>query len=300
MIQSERYILLFKDVPEECQQMPELPIEERARNFEEVELGFTKEQAILEASRCLSCRACLGCGLCAATCHARAIELANGDKEIEIEVDSIVVTPGVERICSSIEEKFGYGKYLNVVNFVEFERILSDAGPYGGLVLRPYDGEIPRKIAFVQCSKERDNGLLFSYATKEALYAQQKTKDLEAHLFLSGTGFDELKKYSGRSSKITCRVAEVIGMKEKEADRNLIIKFLEDGRVREEEFDMAVLLTWLELPSYVKGLSEKWGLRLKSETFCEVEDISLKETSKPGVFFAGYYFDSNCCPSKEE
>ncbi|MDQ1318076.1 MAG: glutamate synthase small chain [Candidatus Poribacteria bacterium] len=44
--------------------MPEQPPEERACNFEEVALGYTEEQAILEATRCLQCKrpACVeGC-----------------------------------------------------------------------------------------------------------------------------------------------------------------------------------------------------------------------------------------------
>jgi len=35
-------------------EMPSLPIEDR-RNFKETELGFSKEQAIMEAKRCLRC-----------------------------------------------------------------------------------------------------------------------------------------------------------------------------------------------------------------------------------------------------
>ena len=40
----------------ERQIMPELPIASRIRNFEEVALGFTPEQALAEANRCLDCR----------------------------------------------------------------------------------------------------------------------------------------------------------------------------------------------------------------------------------------------------
>jgi glutamate synthase (NADPH/NADH) small chain len=40
----------------ERQIMPELPIETRVHNFEEVALGFTPEQALAEANRCLDCR----------------------------------------------------------------------------------------------------------------------------------------------------------------------------------------------------------------------------------------------------
>lgn len=36
-------------------EMPKLPIKARKKNFEEIELGFTKEMAIKEARRCLRC-----------------------------------------------------------------------------------------------------------------------------------------------------------------------------------------------------------------------------------------------------
>ena len=36
--------------------MPEQPAEERRKNFNEVALGYTKEDALAEASRCLSCK----------------------------------------------------------------------------------------------------------------------------------------------------------------------------------------------------------------------------------------------------
>ncbi|SDF87496.1 NADPH-dependent glutamate synthase [Sporolituus thermophilus] len=39
------------------QPMPEQPAAERVRNFGEVALGYTEEQALLEASRCLQCKA---------------------------------------------------------------------------------------------------------------------------------------------------------------------------------------------------------------------------------------------------
>jgi len=54
--------IIPRGVPfEEHQKMPELPPEVRAKNFEEVELGFTPEQAVQEAKRCLACRTCHQC-----------------------------------------------------------------------------------------------------------------------------------------------------------------------------------------------------------------------------------------------
>ena len=37
------------------QMMPTLPLKERIRSFNEVELGLTKKVAVIEASRCLQC-----------------------------------------------------------------------------------------------------------------------------------------------------------------------------------------------------------------------------------------------------
>lgn len=51
--------------------------QERIKGYEEAELGFTQEQAIKEASRCLSCETnvCIGCSMCADNCLADAIDI---------------------------------------------------------------------------------------------------------------------------------------------------------------------------------------------------------------------------------
>jgi Pyruvate/2-oxoacid:ferredoxin oxidoreductase delta subunit len=51
-----------KDItPRRRQRMPVIPVGRANRNFEEVELGFTEEQAIAEAERCLECKTCNRC-----------------------------------------------------------------------------------------------------------------------------------------------------------------------------------------------------------------------------------------------
>ena len=48
-------------VPAKRQQVPSLSAEESIQSFKKVELGFSKEQAIQEAMRCLRCRTCNRC-----------------------------------------------------------------------------------------------------------------------------------------------------------------------------------------------------------------------------------------------
>ena len=63
-------------------QMPSLPIDERLRDFSPIELGFSEEQAINEAKRCLRCdlpitvnaENCTGCLTCIMRCSLRFAE----------------------------------------------------------------------------------------------------------------------------------------------------------------------------------------------------------------------------------
>ncbi|MFH1020922.1 MAG: FAD-dependent oxidoreductase [Pseudomonadota bacterium] len=49
-------------------EMPERQPKVRRRDFEEVELGFTRDQAVAEASRCLQCSSCCECRICEGVC----------------------------------------------------------------------------------------------------------------------------------------------------------------------------------------------------------------------------------------
>ncbi|MFC1593283.1 hypothetical protein ACFL4C_04650 [Candidatus Omnitrophota bacterium] len=286
-----RYIIESKDIPTERNNIPELAVEERVKNFNEVELGYNREQAVAEATRCLSCRRCIGCGLCLAVCKPQAIDYAQVDSEIELDADSIIITLGVERIPSNIEGKFGYGKYINVVTFPEFERILSDNGLHKGLLLRPYDGEIPQKIAFIPGDAYQSTQSL-SYALKAILAAQRKVQGLESHLFFpdAETHLSEIKRYLGKESKANVSTGEVLAVIEGKDTSNLIVEFVQSNKTRKEEFELVVLLTTFELPDDIKELTKILELDFASYRFQETVDTSLVKTAKDGILLSGMAF----------
>ncbi len=99
VFESQLIIDTWGVLPEERTAMPALPVAQRRGNFKEVELGLTKEQAVAEAKRCLSCDCkicinllgcpaliieegkaavdttqCPGCGVCAQVCPFDAIK----------------------------------------------------------------------------------------------------------------------------------------------------------------------------------------------------------------------------------
>ena len=183
--EKDRYIIAFEDIPKERAHMPELPAGERVKNFEEIEKGFSPEQAQEEAQRCLSCRRCLGCKLCLAACEEDAIVFDQVDEIQELEVDSIIITPGILQPCEQPDQRFGYGSSLNVLTDLEFEGMLHPEGPYGGLILRPSDGEIPTKIAFLYSDEKKRNLNGLGLLLKEAAAAGQKIEGSELWLFSS-------------------------------------------------------------------------------------------------------------------
>jgi Pyruvate/2-oxoacid:ferredoxin oxidoreductase delta subunit len=62
-------ILPLNVIPAKRQEMPALPASERTGSFREVERGFSEEQAVEEAQRCLRCKTC-NCCLAETVCVA--------------------------------------------------------------------------------------------------------------------------------------------------------------------------------------------------------------------------------------
>ena len=114
-----------------------------------MELVLTEEQAKQEASRCLACGICSECHLCVEVCKREAIDHQQAPTQEEIEVGSVILSPGYSLYQPELSPELGYGRYANVVTSMEFERMLSASGPWGGHVSRrSSDHREPKKIAF--------------------------------------------------------------------------------------------------------------------------------------------------------
>ena len=247
-------------------EMNELAVAERIGNFREVALGFTPEQAVREAMRCLAgqVEGCIECQECVRHCDAKAIDLHQQDSRMELHVGAVILAPGYESFDARGKPQLGYGRFRNVITAPEFERILSASGPFQGKVVRPSDQKTPRRIAFIQCvgsrERERDycSAVCCMYATKEALIAREHIgEDLQCDIFFMdlrayGKGFEayyERAKTQG-VNYIRCRPPVI---EEIPASGNLTIQYLIEGdRKTAREYDLVVLSTGL-LPPKTSG-----------------------------------------------
>jgi len=246
---------------------------------------------------------CIGCGICASQCEAEAIEYSQKETIVEMRVGSIILAPGYEEFNLSLKPEYGYGKFPNVVSSLDLERMLSATGPYGGLVLRPSDGEIPRNIAFIQCVGSRDKQIGKTYcssvccmfAIKEAIIAQEHTPGLKPYIFFLdirafGKEFDE---YYIRAEEVhnikfvkNNRIAKV---EEDPATKNLIVWYQDGENLKSEEFDMVVLSVGTSPPKDTERMSRLFGINLNKYGFANTSVFSPLETNVPGIFVCGAF-----------
>jgi len=195
----------------------------------------------------------------------------------------------VEKIifAAEMEEKIPpeeYKMYQNVVTQIEFERMLSESGPYGGIIMRPFDGDIPKKIAFIQTQADEDecSPIAFKLLLQEARSAEERGVDscIFAREIYEDTG-------DVKSLKILD-----ITIMETEARKNLSLKYKyavegEEEEEMEEEFEMVVLSPGFSVPEHVKETGKLIGVKPEEiECRAPTVEFEMMKTEKDGVFIA--------------
>lgn len=290
--------------------MPRLPEGERGRDFREIDLGYTKEQAIAEAQRCLACGLCSECGLCSKACSAGAIMHDMVPRTETISVGSVVLTPGYEEFQASLRGEFGHNRYANVLTSVQFERMLSASGPTEGKLLRPSDGRAATRVCFIQCVGSRDpargNGYCSSIccmsATKEAVVALEHVSNLNATIFCMdvrafGKEFDAYVQRAKTDHGVKFVRAMPSRVVEMPGSKNPRVRYVNEiGREEQEEFDLVVLSVGMRPSSQVKGLAERLGVELNEFGFCRTDRLAPMAASRPGFFVAGAFQEPKDIP----
>lgn len=241
-----------------------------------------------------------GCGTCQSICGVGAIHYSDQEKETEINVGSVIFSPGIEVFDAERRGEFGYGQYSNVVTSIEFERFLSASGPTSGTVIRPGDGKHPKKIAWIQCVGSRDHScdrdycssVCCMYATKEAFIAREHDSSIEPTIFYIdmrsfGKNFDE---YVTRveDHKVRFVRAMVSRVFEDPVTGDLELRYVDESGERQTEvFEMVVLSVGLQVSESTKKLAEKLEIELDRYGFAVTDHFRPMDSSRPGIFVGG-------------
>ena len=291
-------------------EVAKLPADERVQGFREVYPALTEEEARAEAARCLSCGICSECLQCVYACQKHCIDHDMREEMVELNVGAVVLVPGSETVPGDIRPEFGYGRLPNVVTSIEFERVLSASGPWGGVVQRPSDGQHPRKVAFIHCVGSRDvaceqgycSSVCCMYATKEAVIAREHDPNVEPTIFYMdvrsfGKDFERYIERAEQEYGVRYVRSMVSMVTEAPGTGNLRLMYATpDGKNVEEEFDLVVLSVGLRPPAGWRELTERLGIELNDYGFAESPTFQPAQTTRPGIFVAGAFSEPKDIP----
>ncbi len=245
---------------------------------------------------------CDDCGECVSICPTDAINLNEQPRLVTVDVGAIILALGFKIYDADGLEELGHGRYPNVVQAMQYERLASRSGPTEGIITRPSDGKQPSSIAWLQCIGSRDqenpfcSSICCMYATKEAILAKQRLgKDVDCSVFI----MDERafnKEYSAYFSKAReqhgieynhCRVSEI---REDPQSGDLLVQYATpNGELHQEKFEMVVLATGLQPPESAKYLADNLGIELNKYGFCQTDKFTPLQTTRPGVYVCGAF-----------
>ena len=253
------------------------------------------------------------CRGCEKFCPTNAINFEDETKNITLNAGAIVLASGSGAYNPSIYDTFGYSHSTNIVTSLEFERILSASGPYGGHLIRPADKAEPEKIAWLQCVGSRDahhgargycSGVCCTYAIKEAILAKEHSSNgLDTAIFYIDirTFGKDFERYYNKAKDdlgvrfIKSRITQVEPMDEN--GKHLIRYTNAAGHTQAEEFDIVVLSVGLGVQDQTISLAKKLNVDLNHYQFARTGGFDPVQSSRPGIYVCGAFTEPKDIPT---
>ncbi len=243
------------------------------------------------------------CKRCEKVCPTGAIRLGQEDEIVEFEVGAIVAATGFDIKHSDFFAEYGYGKYKDVIDGLQFERLASASGPTLGEIKRPSDGKKVENIVFVSCAGSRDpskgieycSKICCMYTAKHAMLYKHKEHHGNAYVFYmdiraAGKNYDEFVRRAIEEDDVKYIRGRVSKVYEKNG--KLIVKGVDtlmNSRPVTIEADMVVLATAAIANSDAEELAQKLHISYDKHHFFAEAHPKLKpvETNSAGIYLAG-------------
>jgi len=244
---------------------------------------------------------CTLCGACEKVCPPKCIDFTQETEEYDIHVRTVIIATGFNLFDPLKIPRFGFGACKNVITSMQMERQLAPTRPFN-TILRPGDGKVPCKIAYVLCTGSRDDTVgnpicsqiccMYSIKQAQLLMGALPMADVTVYYInirSFGKGFEEF--YDQAKGMGVHFIKGKIGKITEDEKGDLILRYedINENKVKETVHDMVVLSVGVIANS--DPLSMFHGEELKSDTYNFVyqEDFlaSPARTSIKGVFVAG-------------
>jgi heterodisulfide reductase subunit A len=217
---------------------------------------------------------------------------------LTLDVGAIVVATGYDLYPKEQLGQYGGGKYPDVVDGLQFERMLATGGP----IRRPSDGKVPMEVVWVQCAGSRDPELHMPYCSKvccmyvakQAIMYKRQVPEGQAYVFYidirsAGKGYEEFVQQAMEQHDVLYLRGKVSKI------------FQEDGRVvvwgadtltgkpLEVAADLVVLATATVPSQGAKDLGQRLRVATDEHGFFSEAHPKLRpvESLTAGIYLAG-------------
>jgi heterodisulfide reductase subunit A len=224
--------------------------------------------------------------------------VATPSGERELLCGSVVVATGFQHFDPGREtQMYGYYEYPDVIALQDLEAMLKS-----GRVVRPSNGEPPKRVCFVQCVGSRDRQIGNEYcskvccgvASKEAIEVREQVPDCEVFIFyidMRMYGYWENQIYWPAQERHHVQYVKGIISEVLQKGDKLLVRGEDTtmGRPMETLMDMVVLSVGMEPSPGTKAMARVLGVAQNKYGFIESAHPPLDtvSTSRPGVFAAG-------------
>lgn len=244
---------------------------------------------------------CTLCGACEKVCPTNCIDFTMEPEQYELHARTVVMATGFNLFDPLQIPRYGYGQYKNVITSMQMEREIAPTRPFN-TILRPGDGKVPDKIAYVLCAGSRDASVgnpicsqiccMYSIKQAQLLMGALPMADVTIYYInirAFGKGFEEFYQQA-KGMGVTFVKGKIGTIREKE-NGNLILRYedISEGVVKEAEHDMVVLSVGVKSNPDAGKIFPQGALRLDPHRFIAQSDLlgSPARTSINGVFVAG-------------
>lgn len=227
------------------------------------------------------------------------VEVEAGGVGESLNVGAVIIATGFQHFDPGrATQYYNYYSFPDVITLTDLEKMLKEHK-----VVRPSNGETPKKIAFIQCVGSRDRQIGNEYcskvccgiASKQAIELREQITDSKVFIFyidMRMYGYWENEIYWPAQEKYKVNyVKGVVSEVLKKGDKLLVRG--EDttmSRPMEVEMDMVVLSVGMEPSVGTRVISQLLGVQQNKYGFIEAGGaggLDPVATSKEGIFVAG-------------
>ncbi|MBL0344053.1 FAD-dependent oxidoreductase [Candidatus Villigracilis affinis] len=223
---------------------------------------------------------------------------ANGAAE-SLNVGAVIIATGFQHFDPGrATQYYNYYSFPDVITLTDLEKMLKEHK-----VVRPSNGEAPKKIAFIQCVGSRDRQIGNEYcskvccgiASKQAIELRQQLPDSKVMIFyidMRMYGYWENEIYWPAQEKYKVNYVKGVVSEVLQKGDKLLMRGEDTtmSRPMEVTMDMVVLSVGMEPSAGTRAISQLLGVKQNQYGFIEAGGaggLDPVATSQEGIFVAG-------------